>query len=121
MDKVSEVLDRAADRIEAGGWCQAAFRDEGRFCALGAIINVAVAMRLGSGALTDIEALVDPALAALAAAVGEDGVMGWNDRPGRTQEEVVAMLRAVAATERARENAGSQETPPNLETIRERA
>ena len=100
---VAETLDAAADYIEKNGWCQHMFVAGERTCVLGAIVRtrdlpIAAPERLGTGTAIAIAPVTD----ALRRAVG-DGVWEWNDAPGRTAAEVIAMLRAAACTERARE------------------
>lgn len=111
----SEILDKAADHIERFGWWQGSFipddMDETdefdcEVCVLGAI-NVAAGARPGEvlegvrseaafvlakrlGLATDAQRL------GLAVTVGD----GWNDAAGRTAEQVIAELRAAAASER---------------------
>jgi hypothetical protein len=96
---VAETLDAAADYIEKHGWMPNGARmfpcgAGGPLCAANAIVDVTQ------------EAEITPALDALGRALGGSGcdaIFRWNDAPGRTKEEVVALLRAVACTERARE------------------
>ena len=76
------VLLIAADYIEQHGWCQGGWTDGERVCALQAI-------RLqdslyGSNAQNKLRDFL-----------GRD-VATWNDRKGRTQQEVTATLRACA-------------------------
>lgn len=98
----SEVLSRAADRVERHGWWSTHCSPKTTYelCAYQAIRN------------THMESLIP--VDVFARAVGTDHVhndyagtarfvIGWNDAPGRTAAEVIAMLRAVAATEKARE------------------
>lgn len=93
--KTSEILERAADHIVAHGWWNGGDSSlPGAQCASNAICKY-----IGPGSYTD-------AHRALVAAIGGycvRDIFRWNDAPERTKEEVVAMLRAVAATERARE------------------
>jgi hypothetical protein len=110
----SEILDKAADTIERNGlakgdWYDFGVQDDSRecpVCALGAI-NVAGGSvpdgllngprRAAALALADRLGMRDDALSyGLAVTVGRD----WNDLPGRTAEQVVAELRAAAASER---------------------
>lgn len=100
----AEILDRAAIVIDYQGWTQGLFQDfDGKVCAIGA-------MRMGAGLYADPrrEHLhVEPhelieAKCAMCHAVKRFHVHHWNDEPGRTKGEVTSMLRAVAATLRAR-------------------
>ena len=99
-DGVAAVLLAAADLIEPEGrWVQVSFASDRHglevgvkspyavcFCALGAIQRVA-------------QDTVDegPAYAALKRVV-RGPISNWNDADGRTQAEVVAALRAAAAS-----------------------
>jgi hypothetical protein len=78
---------RAAAYIEEHGWCQRAMEDaSGRVCLIEAI--------------TSTGGYLDGVGAAIERLIGPDFI-SWNDAPGRTQTEVVKMLRA-AAIERLR-------------------
>lgn len=100
--RTSEVLERAAELIERDGWWQNARSDGHGDCAATAISRVAE----GRGGCY-VPAVHDPFIVALGGdkdAPMVTTIYNWNDVPGRTKEEVIAMLRAVAATERARES-----------------
>jgi aryl carrier-like protein len=103
---IADVLDRAADHIETVGWWQGALYDHEQaistpldqcaVCAMGAL-NVALhgtphfARELQANEPTahDVAELIEQGL---------DGVelADWNDRPGRTQDDVTALLRRTA-------------------------
>jgi hypothetical protein len=103
MDAVSRLLMRAADVIERDGWCQNnVLTEDGRVCLVGAI-HTANNKRFGRANdycdpwdENSREALVrmDRVLPKVADGIGACAV--WNDTPGRTKDEVVAKLRAVA-------------------------
>jgi len=101
---VSDVLNKAADLIEERGWAQGAYENaSGGLCVLGAIRKAA-----------DLDPPMIIAGVSLDAAcafnrhIGADNLVGdWNDAEGRTSGEVVAIFRAVAVIEAARES-----TPP---------
>lgn len=100
--KTSEVLEKAADRLDYEGHCKGRYRGlHGGYCTAGAI-----AAATGLVAHTSVLAK-HPAISAVATALGAKSdpkqIAIWNDAPERTKDEVVAMLRAVAASERARE------------------
>lgn len=105
----AEILARAAAVIERNGWNQGGyFADrvglalrECPVCALGAI-NIAAGLTPG----TTINPRTERAVSLLADRVDPDRALvgTWNDADGRTAEQVVAELRACAAT--AREVAG---------------
>jgi hypothetical protein len=94
LDELSVRLLKAASHIEDHGWCQNTVRTtEGRVCVAGAIF-----------AVTNNDANPDPLrncmFAAFRVAIGcapdGGGIPNWNDQPGRTKDEAVAKLRAVA-------------------------
>jgi len=101
--RADEVLDKAAAVIDIDGWLQVGgFHETGARhprCVIGAIHEVQQ--------LLPDECDRSGALDAFSSAVGALPVISayrWNDEPGRTKGEVVAMLRAVAATLRAAES-----------------
>jgi hypothetical protein len=87
-----QVLLDAADSIERLGWIQHALgTGSGPRCVLGAI-HFAGAER-GSGWLWT--GTID-AVTKMHAALGRNNLPVWNDAPGRTKDEVLALLRRVA-------------------------
>lgn len=111
--KSYELLNKAADLIEATGWTQGAFaRDEygnktepyvrscnkGNgpvcFCASGAVLNVAQAVKSGKDDVAS-EQMWDAALLLLRAEV-QGEIVSFNDAPGRTKEEVIEAMRRTA-------------------------
>lgn len=89
MSAVADVLNGAADLIERDGWCQHEWNDkDGRRC-----IAAAIAEKAGVGAP------YERAIRTVAFHPGVDAglkVIDWNNASGRTQDEVVAALRAAA-------------------------
>lgn len=101
---VADVLDRAADLIEPeGAWTTHVYEDLGAdgqpcsFCVAGSVLH---ALGLSYDDY-DIPPGVSPTLLGFET-WGE--VMDWNDRPDRTQAEVVAKLREAATLSRSSEN-----------------
>lgn len=106
-DKVSDILERAADRIEPEGrWTQKAnARDEDGlstscrgeeatcWCMAGSVFREAGI--LDDEAYEALKAVLPPA-----PRIGFDRVVAFNDAPERTQAEVVAKLREAAAKAR---------------------
>lgn len=102
--KISEILDKAADLIEPkGAWTQGeSARDDQAvglmadnptacsFCMYGAIVRA-------SGGYLEGNEVCSRAIRFL----GVPSLINWNDRPNRTQAEVVAKLREAA--QKARE------------------
>jgi hypothetical protein len=93
LDDASKLLLKAAALIEERGWCQREQEsDDGRLCALGALHYAD-----GNRPYDGVSKLGQKARNRLCRAIGTDRVGSqWNDVPGRTKEEVVAKLRAVA-------------------------
>ena len=87
--KTSEVFRKAGDVLRERGWCQGGLMNaEGKVCALGAL-GVAECRGALSGPSQEIyrnlsQQILDGRL------IGAD----WNDSPGRTVEEVYAVLDA---------------------------
>jgi hypothetical protein len=90
-DAERAIIRRAADLVEQG-WCQGAnFKvvdEKPCYCAFQAL-NEASTRILGIDPIHYVYRHLD--------SVGEgNSIVDYNDAPGRTQAEVVAMLRAVA-------------------------
>ena len=87
MSEGQQTLLDAADLIEKKGWIQGANWRPGRgFCVFGAIDRVAK---------NDGPAFND-AVKRVYSLIEGHGIAKWNDEPGRTKEEVLAMLRRAA-------------------------
>lgn len=92
LDEASKLLLKAADLIERRGWCQNHYASQdGRLCYLGALKTV-----LGVPLDGVSHPLIGEAGLRMSKAVGRPCVWQWNDDTGRTQEEVVSKMRAVA-------------------------
>lgn len=82
---VQEDLNAVADPLEERGWCQGVTRDfQGRFClggAIGWVLDVTTGQRWKL-ARQEVQLRI-----------GTLSVASWNDTPGRTVEEVLAVLR----------------------------
>jgi hypothetical protein len=90
---VPDVLNAAADLLEEKGWTQKVAEDsQGRHCLVGALDYAA---RDLPGAVKTF----DDALEAVQQRLPGGWVVNWNDTPGRTAEQVIALLRRVAAEE----------------------
>lgn len=111
----SETLNLAADLIEERGWAQGndGMTLTGPLCLEG---GIAAAMGVGAGHFTHKgEPLFNygevhhcPAYTAVRSYLQQterEEVWQWNDRAGRTAEEVIATLRAAALVEQTREAA----------------
>lgn len=106
---LAEWIDAAADLLQQG-WCQRNLALDKtaaptgctnalacRFCCQGALFCVLLrAMESGEYSNT----ITDSVIAELEKDIGR-GMMGWNDDPGRTQQEVVAAFRFTADRLRA--------------------
>ncbi len=89
MSKYSEQVRKdakaAADYIREHGWCQGTFVNKnGCVCAGGAINRACI---------RDSHLLYD----AFDSEIGTTNTFGWNDTPGRTKEEVLAVFDKIAS------------------------
>lgn len=87
-----DALRKARTRIALYGWTQGMNQDElGRTCVEGALLSTG---HPGAEQRWAAYCLVH--------ALGDRNVIGWNDAPGRTKEEVLALFdRAIALAEQA--------------------
>lgn len=91
MALASQVLARAAERLDRpGAWCQGRPRAGGAICAVIAIAD-ATPVDLNWAAMMDV----------VHRAIGDVSLTEFNDEPGRTQDEVVAALRAASELARS--------------------
>lgn len=106
-------FEEAIDLIERHGWKQMMFGNEKvGYCPAGAL-NAVMSKRRGTSErereLFTQEVMVNPSVREwaefLCQATGLDSVVRWNDRPGRTKEEVLEKLR-IASKEWANQNRG---------------
>lgn len=86
-----ELRNKAADYIEAHGWCRDDYEDfASQVCLIGA---------LGQAACSDAEmGERDPLARKALDEMGFDtpeSAVSWNDAPERTKEEVIARLRGA--------------------------
>lgn len=96
LDEAGKLLLKAADVIERLGWCQNNLQSpDGRVCFAGAmkLASYGTIWPEGPGA---IQPTMEAAWTRFERFVGTDRASKWNDADGRTQDEVVAKLRAVA-------------------------
>jgi hypothetical protein len=97
MKTTSELITAGADRLERMGWCQGSFAQDKNdqsvppddeeacsFCAVGAMRAVGQNVLIGR------------AIHALSLAASRT-ITRWNDDPGRTKDEVIALMRRTAA------------------------
>lgn len=96
MTTTRDILNRAADLVEQG-WCQGNYeREENGVVLMCAARAISLACDESSSSIqTEIES--DMAVRNKVQALGFESTIGWNDAPGRTQAEVVSLLRSVAA------------------------
>lgn len=96
-EQTAADLLSAANHIETYGWRQRQFGSVGKPCCVDGAITVAVSNGEASGLPTegDQTARSMAACEALTKVIGQR-IWGWNDAPDRTQEHVVAALRAAA-------------------------
>ena len=94
MNPVAEALDAAADYIEVHGWCQPTMQTpDGRACLYAAIRSVTGADELNCTPDADLTSA--RALTAVWTHL-DTGPITWQDRPGRTEFEVIDELRLTA-------------------------
>ena len=87
---IKEVFAKAADILERDGWCQGRYVDRfGRRCMAGAILSAGTGYAGGDWTSKERK---------FADEFGWDlDWARWNDTKGRTQDEVIAKLRELAA------------------------
>lgn len=94
LDDTSKLLLKAADRIETHGWCQGNYWVGEKSCLVGAITKA-----WGSDYKNDGSSQRALAYERVARSLGlpmPADIIAWNDAKERTEDEVVAKLRAVA-------------------------
>jgi hypothetical protein len=105
-EQVADLLDDAAALTERDGWAQGWMHDpDGRWCQVGAIKGAAAARGMQWN-----WPLLQAAFNAVADAIGVPTVelTGWNDAEGRTEQQVLGMLRTTAKRQRvAADQAGA--------------
>lgn len=92
------LCDHAADLLEKKGWTQGNYEDgRGRHCLMGAI-NAVFSTRYYMKTDTTWDR-ADQAIKMIADELGTGmgALTVWNDRPGRTADEVIGVLRKVAS------------------------
>lgn len=82
-----QILNDAAQYLETHGWCQGAMQYRNKVCLYGAI-NAA-----NKCGYVEAEIEVNHMLRAV---TGTFSIVGWNDAPGRTKQQVIKVLRAAA-------------------------
>lgn len=105
-EEIADLIDKAHDELLHSGWCQGNFsNNDGTVCAVGAL-GLAVGVHPACGLL---DSKVKTALEAVATTIrpnygsASGVVMGWNDLPGRTEDEVFDAFRQTS--KRLREQA----------------
>lgn len=96
--ETADILEKAAEVLDARGWCQGHYQDDqGQLCAVGAI-RVATWGTARWDHSNAVEYLASRmAQEAMSAHLGvEDIAVGWNDRPGRTKDEVIDTFKHAA-------------------------
>jgi hypothetical protein len=117
---MSQAMLREARKRVARGWCQGAVARDGDAHAVQAWSADARSWSLLGAILaswhdhTSVEP-IETSLDALWRAMKRDRLEVWNDRPGRTQEEVVAAFdRAIALEPPARSQGANESAPKRL-------
>lgn len=89
LEPWQDLLLRSAKLIEKAGWVQNSMHVQGRgYCIVGAMVHISAKDGIQGGAFVDAQRAMDKVM------VG--GSVNWNDRYGRTKDEVVTKLREVA-------------------------
>ncbi len=93
--KTTRDIFKGARALVARGWTRGVYHrqhcDEPCYCLVGAIVHVTKQSGPRYEAYATLAKLADTTM---------DGLVGWNDAPGRTQAEVVDLFdRALAALE----------------------
>lgn len=105
--KTSVVLDLAADAIQMAGWGKGPSSwtaDNDRGLCLEGGIAAAVGLDKEVANFNFYALQTCPAYKAVQEYLGHRrDLWSWNDRPQRTQQEVIEVLRAAAAVERVKE------------------
>lgn len=83
--QVVRDLRAGRERLVTHGWCQHQTRDGERRCALGAVLTVTMDKRCKKASITLERALREKLSRPFVS------VASWNDEPGRTVEEVLAL------------------------------
>lgn len=103
-ENVSEILETAADVIEKRGWTQGVYVDANGVCMLGAISTAVTGdPRLYWRDIANFFPGQTPVVKALSAYLEGEWPPQFNDRPGRTKQEVLDALRGAAKQERIKE------------------
>lgn len=99
---VAEVLDLSAKRIEQDGFAQHVWWDEntGAYCSRGTYTQVVLDRYEGTTLAGQWTGIIDGCELAMWTHLGM-GVAVWNDKPERTQDEVVVAFQKAAAEVRA--------------------
>ena len=96
--QVAADLRAAAEVLRRDGWTQGVFHDTTTGCrCLQGALDAVYAPRERMGAY--VESDEDATYVQLAKIIGTNRVIDWNDKPGRTADEVIAALEAAAAAE----------------------
>lgn len=99
MNTPDEVLDAAADLLERDGWTQGQMYGDGRRCMVGAMLSATTGIEYTVGAsdfTEDQRNVYREGHGAVEELLGTPTLTNWNDKPERTQEEVVQVLRDAA-------------------------
>jgi hypothetical protein len=81
------ILIAAAALLEREGWCQGAPKISSTRCAVQAIVDA------DAGRVSREDRA--KAIAQLESALGNSGIIAWNDMPGQTMRNVIKTLRRI--------------------------
>lgn len=95
LTEEQKALFRAAEYIRHNGWCQGGVQAGARVCLVGSLY-IGLGLKVSGCNILKIEPLLQK-VQNVAEAHGICNLAEWNDAPGRTKEEVIALLEKAAA------------------------
>ncbi len=104
MSRDSLTIRKAARLLDVAGWIQHAYARPEGYCMIGAL-SKAAGCSPGTYELTYLQTLQ-----AIAVHTRPLPIVHWNDLPGRTKKEVIALLHTVAAELEAAEQSPNPES-----------
>lgn len=96
-----EILTRMKEILMDRGWCRGSFKNEdGTVCLMGAITRTELLREMYTSRPYSTINLLEEPLDALREQMGEDSVLRWNDKAGRTFNEVIDLLDITILAEK---------------------
>lgn len=99
IETKEELACKTIEILNEGGWIQYHYtNEEGAHCLYGAIYAAISPYEDAKGQLVlDLDAALKAIIVDRYDTFMYGGLIAWNDRPGRTKDEVIAVLEAVCA------------------------